>query len=347
MFDRMRPAMVALWLVAVTLVTACSPAATAPTPSVAPSASSAVTASATVASSPSVRPTAAPTAIPLPTGAQVAAAGGGVVWMYVNGDHLFRSLDRGDTWTERTLPSTTPTAHQVAFISDRVGWFVETSVAAGDCATQTVTMWTTADGAATWQRVDASGIAQRQCKSGFVFNDAQRGYFAAWDSSAAPVIYRTVDAGKTWAASAPLADAPGFTTRAGTATLRPDVVADFGDVLFVDILGFNDSSRYYAYRSTDRGVTWSYAATGPEQGAPIIFVTATRWLQIVAPTSSRETTDAGKTWHTYATDYQQAAPVAPQIVFGDANTGYATVRGGLQRTIDGGAHWTALHTPGT
>ncbi len=27
--------------------------------------------------------------------------------------------------------------------------------------------------------------------------------------------------------------------------------------------------------------------------------------------------------------------------------GYATVRGGLQRTLDGGIHWSSLHTPGT
>ena len=33
--------------------------------------------------------------------------------------------------------------------------------------------------------------------------------------------------------------------------------------------------------------------------------------------------------------------------FGDATTGYATVRGSLQRTTDGGAHWTAIKTPGT
>jgi photosystem II stability/assembly factor-like uncharacterized protein len=34
-------------------------------------------------------------------------------------------------------------------------------------------------------------------------------------------------------------------------------------------------------------------------------------------------------------------------VFGDANVGYATVRGSIQRTTDGGAHWTAIKTPGT
>jgi len=49
----------------------------------------------------------------------------------------------------------------------------------------------------------------------------------------------------------------------------------------------------------------------------------------------------------YTTDYSQAAPIAPQIVFGDAMVGYATVRGEIQRTTDGGAHWTKIKTPGT
>jgi photosystem II stability/assembly factor-like uncharacterized protein len=78
-----------------------------------------------------------------------------------------------------------------------------------------------------------------------------------------------------------------------------------------------------------------------------VFVSATRWLQIGTPSQSQETTDAGASWHAFATDYQQAAPVNPQIVFGDASTGYATVRGSIQRTTDGGAHWTAVKTPGT
>jgi len=35
------------------------------------------------------------------------------------------------------------------------------------------------------------------------------------------------------------------------------------------------------------------------------------------------------------------------VVFGDDSVGYATVRGGQQRTIDGGTRWTPLRTPGT
>jgi photosystem II stability/assembly factor-like uncharacterized protein len=92
----------------------------------------------------------------------------------------------------------------------------------------------------------------------------------------------------------------------------------------------------------------TYLAAAPDPGVSIAFVTATRWLQISnAQGESKETTDAGRSWHAYASDYGNAAPITSEFVFGDAQVGYATVRGGIQRTIDGGLHWTGLKTPGT
>ena len=59
------------------------------------------------------------------------------------------------------------------------------------------------------------------------------------------------------------------------------------------------------------------------------------------------TTGPDAVWHTYATDYQQGAvPVSPNVVFASASVGYAAVRFSLQRTVDGGEHWTALRMPG-
>ena len=105
--------------------------------------------------------------------------------------------------------------------------------------------------------------------------------------------------------------------------------------------------RTFVFRSADGGATWQFAGVGPTTENGVALVTATRWLQIVPGGSSQETTDGGATWHAYTSDYTQAAPIAPEIVFGDANVGYATVRGAVQRTIDGGAHWATIKTPGT
>lgn len=304
----------------------------------------------TVTSAPSSTPSSvvSPSAslIPLPNAAVVAAAGGGVVWMVVGFDHLFRSIDRGTTWVERSLPAGR-TSGSIAFISDRDGWLLEPVPSTSQCQSQAAALWRTRDGAVSWQKLNAVGLATAQCKASVAFVDADRGYIPTYDETGAPKIYRTVDGGLTWTASSPLADPPGFVTGPGGKTLRPDTVADFGSVLYADFIGFNDSSRFYVYRSTDRGATWSFASAAPVQGVGVTLVSPTRWLQIIAPSASQETTDAGASWHPFASDYQQAAPIAPQIVFGDASVGYATVRGTLRRTTDGGAHWTGLGTPGT
>ena len=333
-------------LASIALVSCGSAALSSQSPSasatLAPSAAPTITAG-PATSSPAASPSAS--LIPLPNTAQVAAAGNGVLWMAVGSDHLFRSLDRGATWVERSLPAPR-TAGGIAFVNDRDGWLLDLAASTAQCQTQAVTLWRTRDGAASWQRIEVTGLAPAQCKSSVAFVDADHGYIPTYDETGAPKIFRTSAGGLTWTASSPVPDPPGFVTGPNGKTLRPDSVADFGSVLYADLLGFNDASRFYVYRSVDRGATWSFTSNAPLQGVGVTLVTPTRWIQIT-PGGSQETTDAGASWHSFTSDYQQAAPIGPQIAFGDASTGYATVRGGLQRTTDGGAHWTSLKTPGT
>jgi hypothetical protein len=119
----------------------------------------------------------------------------------------------------------------------------------------------------------------------------------------------------------------------------------FGSVVLIDATP-NGQSRG-VFDSLDGGATFGLVSAAPIAEVPVAFATATRWLQIGPPGSSRETTDGGATWHAYTTDYSQAAPIAPDVVFGDAMVGYATVRGEIQRATDGGTHWTKIKTPGT
>jgi len=277
--------------------------------------------------------------IPMPTFARLAAPSSSVVWALVGGLELFQSTDRGDTWHQRPLPSS-PAAEWISFADDRQGWIMSSGSPAGQCQVQLVRIWHTADAGATWQRLDATGIRDAQCKSGLSFVDPTHGFMVAWDQDHMPVVYRSGDGGRTWTPSQPLPDPPGFTSQPGGFTPMPGQVHAFGAALLV-------SAGRYVFRSTDGGATWSYLAATPEGSASIAFVTATRWLELIVPGQSRETRDAGASWHAYASDYSQAAPVAPEVVFADAQVGYATVRGGLKRTADGGLHWVALHTPGT
>lgn len=342
------------------LASACATAPSVPiaTPSLVPASTiAAVSATPGSSANPSATPSAIPsavasaTAIPLPSSAFVAAAGDGVVWVFVDNSRLFRSRDRGETWDERTSPPQVINGN-IAFVDDRNGWVLTAGSPATGCMAQYFEVWRTTDGAATWQNEYKDAFPPSPgCKGALAFVDADHGYIAVASRDARPAVLRTSDGGRTWSRSAVLNDPPGFTFSPSVTRLDlGSAVADFGSTLLVSAVG-EVSSQYtrYVYRSVDRGATWSYWRALPSTiTRGIVFLTPTRWLQLgLASTGSDETTDAGATWHTVPTDYQQAAGVPPQLAFGDAHTGYAIVRGSLQRTTDGGTHWTYLKTPGT
>ena len=298
---------------------------------------------------PAVTPTpttVAPTPIALPSEAQLTAPSGSTVWALVGATRLFRSTDHGDTWQERPLPAPAG-GREVTFVSDAAGWILHRGSPATQCQAQRVALSRTSDAGASWDDIGATGIADAGCKEAIVFTDMVHGYLDVYDPNGAPLIYRTTDGGRTWSASRPLADPPGFTTHIGGGSLVPGPVRSFGTTLLLDAAGSNNST-HYAYRSIDDGATWTYVNAAPAGPGPaIVFLTVSRWLQIAPAGGSRETVDGGASWHAFATDYGQAAPIVPVITFGDPMVGYATVRGAIQRTIDGGAHWTAIRTPGT
>jgi photosystem II stability/assembly factor-like uncharacterized protein len=330
-------------LLLVILFSACSQApAAAPSATATVAVASPIPTPAATTAPPTVNPTSTPTAppslIPLPNVAQLSAPSGTVIWALVANTRLFRSTDRGDTWQERPLQGQ-PVNPLVSFIDDHEGWLATVGTPATQCQSQSFALSHTADAGATWSSLTVTGIAAAQCKNTVTFSDATHGFVAASDPNSAPVVYRTTDGGKNWTSSAPFPAGGGSAVGRTPVSLRP-----FGTTLLADVSGQNGQN---AYRSTDGGATWTYVSTAPGQQDLIAFVTATRWLQISSPGNSKETTDGGATWHAFTTDYSQAAPIAPTITFGDAQVGYATVRGAIQRTIDGGAHWTSIRTPGT
>jgi photosystem II stability/assembly factor-like uncharacterized protein len=331
------------------------PACTAPPPaSSATTASPPLTAMPSASASPPTVPTAAATPITLPSSAQVSASSGIVVWAFVADSRLFRSTDRGDTWQDRSAALPGSPNREIAFISDNEGWLATPGPAGTQCTFRSVGIAHTVDAGSKWDQLvvgtasSSAGIADSQCKERVAFADAQRGFLSAYDPNSAPVIYRTTDGGRTWSASRPLPDPPGFTTRGAGFTLRAGRVRAFGTTLLVDASGQLDGRPVsYVFRSVDGGASWSYLVTLPATEGAFAIVTASRWLRIAPPNSSKETTDGGATWHAFTTDYSQAAPIAPEVVFGDPLIGYATARGAIQRTVDGGGHWTGIRTPGT
>lgn len=300
--------------------------------------------------SPSV---ATPTAIPYPSVSAISAQSANLVWVVTDDARLFRSTDMGNDWEERTMPAHPPTARDsISFVNEQDGWFLNGFVPGTQCQQQAFELWHTTDGAASWTllaRVEpgpgAIGISFGQCKGALSFVDPLRGVLPAMDTTTPPTIYRTGDGGQSWTGQR-IPDPPGFTTSGGGNALQPGRASWFGSTLLFDALTYVEGKpNRHVFRSNDAGKTWAQVRIVPDAPQQIVFVTPVRWLRFFRPVL--ETIDQGLTWHAYVTDYQQGAvPVAPNVVFAGPSVGYAAARFSLQRTVDGGEHWTALRMPG-
>lgn len=291
---------------------------------------------------------------------QLSAPSANVVWAWVADGRLYRSTDRGNTWEERSQPPVPRVGNaDFSFLNAQEGWFLIGGADEPQCFEGRAQIWHTTDGAATWRKVPIDGwylsytsdnVGGETCKHGITFTDPLHGYISAWGANRHPIIYRTLDGGLNWA-GATLTDPPGFLTQTGT-YLRPGPVRAFGSTLLVyawsEQPGEWMPTSVYVFRATDRGSTWSYLAKSLDIAFhTVTFLTTSRWLQIGNQASDQETTDAGKTWHPFTSDYVAAAGVPGVIAFGDELVGYSTNRGGIYRTVDGGAHWVKVKTPGT
>jgi len=295
--------------------------------------------------SPTASETPSPSELFMPTDVQLDPATHDVVWAYIPfDDALFRSIDQGGHWQQRSLPRIHGGRQpSISFVDANHGWFVNPGEPETQCNAASVAIWRTVDGAASWQQLKISGIDPEQCKENISLVDLNHGFLTAADPNRRPTIFRTSDGGRTWR-KATLPDPPGFVSGDGGFTLRAGIVRKFAGVLLVEAAGMNSKTQkvdQYVFRSVDGGATWTYAATVPYDVETFAFVSATRWMQ----GASSETTDAGKTWHKFQSDYSDAAPVASTFVYADGQVGYATVRGDFHRTTDGGHHWVMPKTP--
>ena len=287
-----------------------------------------------------------PYPIALPANAQLSAPSSSVLWALMVDQYLYRSGDRGATWHQKPLPPNFMSGFprpQISFVSDLEGWLSTGGSPETQCNAEVVQIWHTTDAGATWRPLGTKGVSDLQCKGGLSFVDANGGFIDGSDPNRPPVIYYTRNGGLSWAAGKPLPDPPGFHSQGGVA-LQPGRVSAFGSTLLV---GAGVDYTSYVFRSTDGGATWSYLAKAPVPDSNVDFVTAYRWLQLIAPGQSYETTDAGASWHRSASEYSQAAPIGADFVFADPQVGYGTVRGEISKTVDGGLHWTRIHSPGT
>jgi len=290
-----------------------------------------------------ISPVASATPIQLPTTAQLSAPSADVLWARVGETALFRSLDRGASWSRATLPPAIAVV-ELSFVDANEGWALVTASPGTQCQGQEASIWHTSDAGLTWANLKASGIEFAQCKTALAFHDAKRGYLVSGDATAGPSLYRTGDGGRTWARSpvpAPLGQAFG-----GTSTMHLVAVRQLAETVYLSAEGFGHS---YVYTSGDGGATWSFLETLPTsvaEPAVVRFISARFWWAY-GPGPALVTRDGGTTWGAPPGSARFAAGVGPTYLFADEKVGYATVRGGIQRTLDGGATWEAIRTPGT
>jgi photosystem II stability/assembly factor-like uncharacterized protein len=288
--------------------------------------------------------------IPMPDSAQLSAPSGDVVWVLVANQYLFRSTDYGKTWEQRPVPPSEGRLprSEISFVSQSEGWLTTGAdpmlqLNPDPCQMDPTVLWHTTDAGMNWREVGTKIVPDAGCKDSLSFVDSSRGFLVASDASGPSMIYRTTDGGHVWNASPPLPDPPGLKAQAGGSALKAGFVRQFGSTFLVAVTG---PQVQLVYSSNDGGATWSYAAKAPIPDGTLGLVTASQWL-LIGPGQSFETTNGGASWHRYSSEYSQAAPIAPQIVFAGPRVGYATVRGGIQRTTDGGYLWVYLYTPGT
>ena len=275
----------------------------------------------------STSPSPTPSPIAMPSSAVLSAPSSKVVWAVVAAQHLFRSTDQATTWEPRKMPAGPGSDNPlISFVDGMTGYVMYRSSFVTDCSVQGATLWNTVDGGDGWQ--SANGMPTNACKDAMYFSDEQHGLLSTGDSFNIATIWRTQDGGRTW-------------VKAVGDSKRPAPRVFSFQAYGGTVLAY---APPFVYRSTDSGQTWSYVTQSPHASKSLGFVTASRWIELISPDLSSETTDGGQSWHPLVTNYSQAAPMPPQIVFGDAIVGYATVRGEVQRTLDGGAHWELIQT---
>jgi photosystem II stability/assembly factor-like uncharacterized protein len=161
--------------------------------------------------------------------------------------HIQRSTDGGDSFTEISLPGIGATAEcqQISFIDELIGFVLTRDIAAAPRVTQ---VYKTIDAGASWTLIAThlsyylSGIKMLDENNGFLYGRDENGAFA-WR------VFSTNDGGLSFSTIQTIGDNNGF---------FQFVNADYG-FIFLDNSG-------YVLKTTDGGASWSSKLVGSSRG---------------------------------------------------------------------------------
>ncbi len=297
---------------------------------------------------------------------------------------LFHTTDGGAHWSSFGFPSSaeptevcaletylavsacapvTATALRYFFLNSREGWVV--SQESGSTFDD---IFHTTDSGAHWV-LSARIIATAQLdllRGRLVFQSSSSGWFVP-DYRGTPVtaqlLYRTVDAGRTWQPRQ-LVPVPPARQPAGGGPQRP---ANPDNAVIDNLKFFNDrdgvlevarpielgafgTGESFVYTTSDGGATWSAPSSTPHYG--VDFIDAANWVVVPADGGLDRTGDGGKSWTPFRPTYHGGPPYLVPLTrtmhFVDQSHGWAGVGcSGILvfGTSDGGANWTLLNLP--
>jgi photosystem II stability/assembly factor-like uncharacterized protein len=243
--------------------------------------------------------------------------------------------------------------HQVTFVDPTHGWLLVGRGAA--TGSEAVSVWGTTDGGRSWvefarspmpQRSGAIGELSSDCdKSGITFRDDMTGWVTGGCAAGAPYLYRTKDGGRTWR-SQTLPRATGEASLAlgyGSNANPPVFLTQSVGLLPVNLVGSNNVPALDVYITRDGGSTW--VSTVPVlSGGVMAAISPDYWVVDIPPQQIAATSD-GQHYDAISSDTDLTQ--VEQLSFADEQNGLALVAlangdNELLRTIDGGAHWSAI-----
>ena len=268
----------------------------------------------------------------------VSAASAMVAWAGCTRGTVFRTIDGGTTWHADTVAGG-------ANLDFRGIAAIDASTAviasAGPAEQGQARIYRTVDGGAHWS-LQWSDSTKGVFLDGLAFWDSQHGLAYSDPVDGRLVILTTDDGGVTWANVSPANIPPVLPNEAAFATSNTGIAVEGSRHAWI-VTGGGAESR--VFRTTDRGRSWSVAATGmpggPSSGLfAIAFADARNGVAVGGDYAiargvtdfALRTGDGGVTW-------RRAGAVRPD----GATQGLAVIRGGSQPVfVSSGAYGTAV-----
>ncbi len=270
---------------------------------------------------------------------------------------VFHSTDAGMHWSRAVvkpdfaagMPATDiPSVLDLTFADRRNGWLLATSGGMG-LGGEDVELYRTTDGGVSWglaamatqQGPSPTGLPAGGIKTGIGFANPHQGWLTGYRGSEAGIwLYRTNDAGTTWARTT-LPTPAGHSSTEFPLTFPPVFIGPSAGVLPTAWTAPSGSDTVF-FVTPDSGATWR-ASTPIRSTSPMhLWSWPSMTHGVAANNTTLCTTSTGGTrWQCNPLPASLNGPTALDFV--SAQRGWMIATGRLFETTDGGRNWVPVH----